>query len=152
MEQLLHPRDVSAAFKDFAIEIGPKAAAHLSITTDSVPCYCGIYPNGHSARAGGVAEYFSVRAGSWDELLVAAREEWAQRSDLNAENKTKALALKIIELTFQHGECTDAMLRADFDAAEVERYGAQAVERANTMAERGPFEIIRLAGANARAA
>jgi hypothetical protein len=59
------------------------------------------------------------------------------------------MALKIISLTSQYGQCTDAGLRAYFDSPMVERWGKEACVQANIMSSKGPFEITMVRGANA---
>lgn len=84
--------------------------------------------------------------------LAWVEAEWeAKRAEVDTQ-LTKAIALAIIRLTHEFGACTDAQLRGDFDARDVDRLGVAAVELANTMAERGPFSIEVAGGANDRSA
>jgi hypothetical protein len=98
------------------------------------------------------SDFVKSQGATWREMIASAEADWESRK-ANVETKTiRALALAIIRLTYDLGECTDAALRAEFHAADVERYGAEAVATANGMAEGAPFSISVLAGANDEAA
>ena len=61
----------------------------------------------------------------------------------------RAMALAIIQQTMDFGECTDAALRAEFSASDVEAFGPAAIEEANQLSENRPFDIVPMRGANA---
>lgn len=84
----------------------------------------------------------------WRLAIAAVEAEFDRRQETRVARTTEAMALAIIRLTYGHGECTDAMLRAEFDARDVERLSGAAVERANVMADRGPFSVTVAGGAN----
>jgi hypothetical protein len=75
--------------------------------------------------------------------------KWEEYRERFAQTVTRKMALAIIRLTDEFGECTDAALRDEFDAGQVAAYSAEACALANTMAAKGPFTIIAVAGANA---
>lgn len=148
MEKALTPREARDAFDAFTKEVGPKASVYVSLSGHSGKAlYCSVNPNGILGK-----EQFHVCADTFEELLAAVRAAWITHGDTFTANKIRALALKIIEITHDLGECTDAALRASFDPRDIERHGAQAVELANAMSEHRPFTIIATVGTNARAA
>jgi hypothetical protein len=147
-------REAREAFYDFLAEVG--SSAHLHVTINNVTGWgsdtnlsATVYPKGLTGV--GSREQFDARADTYRELLAALREAWASRADAYAATTLRAMALKIIEITADIGECTDAALRADFDAKDVERFAAIAADTANTLAAGGPFEVIVTSGANSNA-
>jgi len=85
---------------------------------------------------------------TYRELLADCEAKWAAHSDLHAANTIREMALAIIAITADQGECTDAALRAKFDAADVRRHGDAACAQATEMASNGPFSIVTMSGAN----
>lgn len=150
------PKDIThaeamAAFKALVGQMG--AGADLSVGLDMGPygkpsgvLRATFWPNGLTASTG--RTQFGVAADSYRELLAASEAAWAERSDLHATNTIREMALAIISITADLGECTDAALRAKFDGADVTRYGDRACEAATEMASNGPFSIVKLSGAN----
>lgn len=141
----MSPAEGRVAFEAFAAEIGSRADTFVSLSRSAAgPALgCSLYPHG-------IGDKWIIRAEANDfaELLEAIREAWANNSEAHALKIVREMALAIIDLTDQIGECTDASLRARFDAADVTRYAAHAVAAANEMAGNGPFSIVALAGAN----
>lgn len=79
---------------------------------------------------------------TWESALAEVREAWgAKRADFEIAI-VRNIALAIIRITFDMGECTEQALRVEFSAADIERFGSAAIERANTMAEGAPFSIV----------
>lgn len=106
-----------------------------------------VSPLGVTAR-----DSFFVFGNTWRELIANVRDEWTKRADLTAANTIRAMALKIIAITADRGECTDSALRADFDSRDVLRYAEAAAEQANELAAGGPFTVVKMSGANDLAA
>ena len=136
-------RDALIAFR---AEVSEKAYASMGLNHG----YGGLidaslYPQGlcHSDRT---AIY--VKADSYREALDKLRAQWLEAEGLAATNTIRAMALRIITLTAEFGECTDAALRADFTARDVLRHADAAAELASEFASNGPFTVVRLTGAN----
>lgn len=136
-----------AAFKAFAKAAGSacQVYVHLSSTTGAPALDGSIYTKGICGNGGAT---LTAHGNSYRELLAACEAKWAEHSDLHASNIIRELALAIIAITADQGECTDAALRAKFDAADVARYGDHACAEATAMASNGPFSIVKLSGAN----
>lgn len=82
----------------------------------------------------------------YDEFVKA----WREREVEHTTKTVSAMALEIIRLTDELGECSDAALRAsNFSTLEIQRHGAAACEAAERMALKGPFRISLAAKANA---
>ncbi len=148
MRDLTHA-EARDAFKTFARSIGPRCDKSIGLETSS----WDKLPEALSATfwidgITGNGQRFVVRAGTYRDLLAAAEAEWADRSDLHAITVTREMALAIIAITADQGECSDAALRATFDAADIKRFGEQACAQATEMASNGPFSIVSLSGAN----
>lgn len=134
------------AFAAFSRTIGSKARTFVSLDRGEYghpALSAAIYPNDIVGK-----ERIHVNGDSYLDLLDACEAAWAERSDLHATNTIREMALKIISITADQGECTDAALRATFDAVDVARYGEAACEQATEMASNGPFSIVKLSGAN----
>lgn len=141
--------EAHVAFEAFAASVGPKAewSARLNSfrrVTDANFLGASIWPKG----IGTGSTCLSVEAANYNDLLAALEAAWAEHSDLYAANTIREMALAIISITADLGECTDAALRAKFDGADVTRYGDRACEAATEMASNGPFSIVKLSGAN----
>lgn len=106
-----------------------------------------IRPEGHMK-----GDTVTVFAETWRDLVEKSRDEIAARADHRAVAVTRAMALKIIEITADLGECTDRALRAEFDAKDVTAYSARAAEQANELASNGPFSVVITDGANGQPA
>lgn len=134
--------EMQEAIRLIRAEGGPKCEAFFNLSGQSLGV--SIYPKG-------ILDHETICKSStdWREALAAARAEFASRAQMHAEQTTQALASAIIRITFETGACSDAQLRgADFDAADVARFGQLAVERANAMADKGPFVLTITPAAN----
>lgn len=149
METIKTAADAREAFKAFANGIGPEADIHVSLVLSRFSSEknnalsLSVYPRGFTKDAA-----FWVDAPDWSSLLTAAKEKWAEHIDEHAARTIRAMALAIIRITAELGECTDAALRSEFSDAEVRRHGEQACADADDIAGRGPFSITRFGGAN----
>jgi hypothetical protein len=131
-------------------DIGAKAEVYIrvSVQQGSIPYELTIYPDGISlGRTRLCYEGENLR-----QMMEAAEAGWREHEALHHAGLIRKMALAIISLTTDLGECTDAALRAEFAAHEVARFGKRACEQATAMAGRGPFSIVTTAGANAEAA
>jgi len=136
--------EAKAELTALANEIGSKAEVYAHLVSHHSRLLSGcINPYG-------ILDRTSIRAdgATWRELIDALREAWAEYADLHATNTIREMAVAIITITADLGECTDAALRAKFDGADVTRYGDRACEAATEMASNGPFSIVKLSGAN----
>jgi hypothetical protein len=140
--------EARAAFRSLSAEINPRADVFVSVNggTTGSDLRATVYPEGMTRSAS-----FPIFGDTWRELLDAARSEWAKRSATYNAATIRAMALKIIEVTADIGECTDRALRADFGLGDVERFAEAAAEQANALAAGGPFSVTITSGANARA-
>lgn len=144
------PTEIHAELKALIEQIGPKAEVYVHLGTGHTaasPISGSIYAYGigSSMRDG----HIHVDADTFEGVIEGLREKWAEHAENHRLNTVRTMALAIIRLTTEHGECTDAALRAEFDAGVVNRWGADACALADEMAGKGPFSIIKLSGANA---
>lgn len=142
--------ELSEALRAFREEMGSKAHVSISLSAGeyaSLRVLCIAYPKGVVQD-----EQLAAQGDTWMAAIEAARAEWEKRSEARAENTTKALALAIIRLTAEHGSCTDAALRPEFDMNDIARFGEAAVSMANDMSRLAPFAIVTAAGSNVEAA
>lgn len=141
------------AFDAFCESVGPKCTTSVHLgsgrgySRERTTLVAYFQPKGYSGT-GERNPSFSLYADSYRDLLAACEAQWAEHSDLHVSNVIREMALAIIAITADQGECSDAALRAKFDAADVTRYGDRACEQATAMASNGPFSIVKLAGAN----
>ena len=130
-------------------EVGTRAHVYLNVSEDNDDdqlVYAAVYPTGL-----GHSPPFSIYAKEWDEVFSLLRAKWETKSDKYRLDTIRKMALAIIRLTAENGECTDAALRTDgFSQEELARYGADAVVDADDIAGNGPFSIQSItAGVNA---
>lgn len=136
---------IQAACDALKAKMGAKAVVQVTIgASERHQVFCR--PNGWQG------DWSIIEYGDPLEALAKAEARLDERAAEMAEKTVKALALAIIRITHEFGACTDAQLRGDFEARDVETLGGQVVELANTMAERGPFEIVLAGEANVGAA
>jgi hypothetical protein len=97
-----------------------------------------LYPLGICASQG---ERFS--GATWSEAFRKARK-WALTGGVVYSNATiRRMALAVIEITDEHGECTEARLIAkDFSREAVLTFHALACQRANEMCHGTPFSVV----------
>ena len=135
------------AFAAFQLELGAEAhvSADLSLNwyRPKGLVFASIYPRDLTK-----GENFTVHADRWDDLLQASKDENAKREDLRRDHTIRSMALKIIELTADLGECTDRALRSEFPARDVQLYAKDAADKANDLAAGGPFAVLITDGAN----
>lgn len=130
------PQEIHEELKALCAEISPKAEAHI-ITSSTYMLACSIEPDGTLGKV-----RLSAKAKEWSEVVPALRAAWEGHRDLHASNLIKGMALAIIRLTAEHGECTDQALRVEFAQQDIDRYGEQSAELATEMGGKGPFKII----------
>lgn len=140
------PAEITAAIKTLCSEIGQSADVNISIGSSGMSA--GLWPRGIctdvSLWVHGQTEF--------EGAIAALRAKWEEHRDLHASNTTKGMALAIIRLTAELGECTDAALRCEFPQSDIDRYGDEATALATEMGGNGPFEIVRVASNLAEAA
>lgn len=147
----LTPSEARDAFRALQTEIG-SGCIYVSLNATARAPRPALNASVYGPR-GVVGEMrFSVSADTFAELIEAVRAKHAETRDAHDATAIRAMALKIIELTADHGECTDAALRQHFDAGDVARLGDRAAADANEIAAGGPFAIVALGGSNAEAA
>lgn len=141
------PQEIREAVLALIKEMGPGATLSVEVHSrrGAQPIWAFAQPLGYSKDAPTISLY----ADDWAEAIEGVRAAWAEMSERVHAETIKKMALAIIRITAEQGECTDAALRTEFDLTDCERYGEAACEKANEMAANGPFSIRQLAGANA---
>lgn len=149
------PIEYREQVQKFLPSISPKAELFTKIETEiySKKLYsASLYPLGISSRSDD--GHLRVQAETIDELWSEIQTKWAAHLARHRRHVTRRMALAIIRITAELGECTDAALRncGEFDDAQVRAYGEAACVDANEIAGKGPFSIVVMGGANAEAA
>lgn len=141
------PQEVHAELVALAAEIGP--GAHLLVSVTASDYSNGLSGSVYPVGVTGSSVCLHTRsAESWEGVISEMRLRWEDHRDLHASNATKGMALAIIRLTAENGECTDGALRCEFVQQEIDRYGDAAAALATEMGGNGPFEIVRLGVGN----
>jgi hypothetical protein len=134
--------DIKRHIKAIAAVVGPQVIASASVSINKYEqheCSIALYLDDYY-RGG---EYF--RADTWSEAIAAAYEWASTRSAIWRDTMIRKLALAIIDLTDQHGECTERLLLTrDFTSATVREFHEAACARANEMAGGAPFRVVLL--------
>lgn len=145
------PLEARAEFRAIAKEVGPKAEIYARLNTsrwakhDAVSFSASLYPTG----VGNGGAQIEATGESLADLVLGIRAAWAVREAAYVIEQTRKMALAVIRITFDQGECSDAAIRAEgFTDADLTRYGEAACEQANAMSERRPFSIRTLGGSN----
>lgn len=137
------PKEVGAFLIELGSNAGPKSNTYASIQANG-DCSLSLYPAGIT-REGHVSGSGKDWAVASDQII----KNWhAQRSNHRTVTIRK-MALEIIQITADQGECTDRALRLTFAQTEIDELGAEAAEMANEMASNGPFSIKATSQANA---
>jgi len=144
------PTEIKAALKAIAVDAGPKAYASIDISADSrATISAGLYPEGIT----GHSMCIRVEADDFSEVIDKLNRAWEARRDLQDKQTIRKMALSVIEISTDHGECSDAALRgAGFSQRQIDAMGATACSEATRLAAGGPFSIVATIGANAAAA
>lgn len=99
-----------------------------------------IYPAGITGR--GDEPRTHIKAAAWPEAFALARAWIANHTTVHRDNRIRAMALAIIDLTDQHGRCDRAMLRRrEFSDAEIDTIKDAACQRASEMSANAPFAV-----------
>ncbi|MGY3527245.1 hypothetical protein [Bradyrhizobium sp. USDA 4452] len=136
------------AVREFLPQVGVKAELYTSIEHASWKkgAYSvSLYPHGITNSHRG---YLRTEANSIGELWADIQAKWAEHKEAHRQQVTRQMALAIIRITTELGECTDAALRNEFDPAQIASYGKDACTEADAMGGRGPFSITMKGGAN----
>lgn len=144
------PQEIKNEIDAIASELGKKAYVSLHIGSGPVWNNDGAlsltaYPQG----IGSDKHRISVNAHAFEDAILLLRASIGESvAKINADTIRK-LAIAIMTLTADAGECSDAGLRAQgFAQSEIDQHGKAACEEATRIGSGGPFEIVRLSGAN----
>lgn len=146
------PPEIQAALAEIRAEGSKNAYISLSISLSShnigAEVSASFYPDDiigqHKVHAKG---------DSFEEAIKNLRAKWDEEKSLANRNAIRKMALAIIEITTDRGECSDAALRgAGFFQSQIDRIGPLACEEATRLAAGGPFSILATTGTNAIAA
>ena len=153
---VIHNTDLTTAeardaFNALAKEIG-SGRIFVSLNDKSWARAPALHASVYGVRGMGDDRRFAVEADTFRDLIDEIRAKHAETADVHDKATIRKMALKIIELTADFGECTDAALRQHFDAKEVAQLGERAAADANEIAAGGPFSIVAIGGSNAEAA
>ena len=134
---------VTDAFKTLRAEIGRDAYLSASLNTDpwedKSAIFASIYPEGLLVND----TAFRVYADTWEDLVANTRLRWEERRGSMHRKVTRDMALAIILITADMGECTDAaLIAAGFASDKVKALAAIAAEEATSLADNGPFTVV----------
>lgn len=141
------PQEIQTALREIRTDAGAYAYISMHVDGDdrAEPVSIALYPYGLTKDEG----YLGVAAATFESALERLRKAWTKQREEFRRKVTRKMALAIIRITDQFGECSDAALRDEFDHAKVRSLGEEACALANTMAGKGPFQITTVRGANA---
>ena len=138
LTEAMTARDLGAHIRALESLMGGTPAAIYS-ECRSGKATLSLYPNGITG-SGDVRHH--VYAPTWPEAFAAARAWIANHATVHRDNRIRAMALAIIDLTDQHGRCDRAMLvRRQFSGAEVDDLKVAACQRASEMSANSPFSV-----------
>ena len=143
-------REIKDAMDFLAAEVGTeKCVATLYLNTDSTGLFAQCRPHGYGIGT----PCFTVSGDDEmdvEDVLTRLRQKTLDAMDDVKAERLKKMAMTIISESTIHGSCSDASLRSEgFTQIEIDAFGAEACKEANAMADKGPFSIVVLDGANA---
>lgn len=141
------PHEIVTAIKALEQKVGPKSQVYVSLRACGLSA--SLYSKGICQERDDVSA-IGVNADGSDfaEILTALEANWLAAKAGRNERIIEKMALEIIRLTAEFGQCTDAALRAEF-GADVADLSGLATVKANEMAQNGPFEVVVMRSANA---
>jgi len=84
----------------------------------------------------------TIYGDTWPDAITAARAFLATHATVHRDNRIRAMALAVIDLTDQFGRCDRAMLaRREFSGAEIDALKDAACVRASEMSANSPFSV-----------
>jgi hypothetical protein len=140
----MSPAEIKARLATLCASVGPNASAsvHIGISFGG-DVYAALRPDGYGSETN-----LTAYGSSFDEALSGIERAWLEHAVSHRSATVRKMALTVIELTSDHGCCTDAALRAEFGAHDVKALGAAAVAEATRLSEGGPFRILETEGSN----
>lgn len=149
---MMTPTEFRNAMFTLQRTIGPKAQVFLSMSADEYadrkaqPLHISIYPFGLGSNNERMETgYFAT----FDELHADMLSTWSRYEIIHRQRLIKRMALAIIRIQDDQGECNTAALRiAGFEANEITTHGEAACAEANAIAGKGPFLIRAVAKSN----
>lgn len=141
MTRDLTTAEALAELKSFVHSIGEAATLSIALypfNPDSHPVHWVLLPDGYGEGAWRMTGDTETLGSA----LAEARARYANEQADREREIIRRLAMTIISITYEHGECTDAALRiAGSSKALIEKFGAAACLVANAIAGSGPFSI-----------
>jgi hypothetical protein len=130
---------LEAACQDIKSMIGPKADVYIGVSDHSIGRgHVSVHPDGICGKG---EKYF--HASTWTEAFTAARAWASTHKPVRRNNIIRKMALAIISITDEFGECAEARLRAaDFSREDITEFHEAACARAGEMAMGSPFSVL----------
>ena len=141
------PKEFKSAIEAFVPKLGERGKVYVSIHYGVEGALeAGVYTNWPMGDP-----CFRAHADTFSDLFPLICDRWEAYKDAHRTKTIRKLALEIIRITAEFGECTDAHLRGvySFSAKDVTELGTLACADANAIAGNGPFSIVANGGANA---
>jgi len=139
LAEAMTARDLVAHEVALRKSLGPSADVYFSLNGDGA--VVSLYPAGMISSAPGYSSKWIYQP-TWPEAIDAARAWIASHGAVHRDNRIRAMALAIIDLTDQHGRCDRSMLaRRNFTVAELDDLTAAACQRAGELAGNAPFRV-----------
>jgi hypothetical protein len=148
MERVMTPTEIKSALEEIRAEGSAMAYISLSVSisyhNSGSVISASFYPDDITGQ-----HKIHAKGDSFAEAIENLRAKWNEEKSLANRNAIRKMALAIIEITTDRGECSDAALRgAGFHQVQIDRIGLLACDEATRLAAGGPFSIRQTAGAN----
>mgnify|MGYP005816996013 CR=1 FL=1 len=144
------PYEYRDAVKALLCKVGLRAEIYTSFNDEGPLYHASLYPRGIAGSSSRDDGYLRVEDDTFEGLFGKLSDAWSGYEGRHRDQVIRKMALLIIRITADLGECTDAALRqsGEFDVGQIAAYGEDACRDANDIAGRGPFSITRKRGAN----
>lgn len=131
--------DLIAHEKSIAATLGPKADTYASTNRHEAGAHIMVYPDGICGKDR--PHHFNAPA--WPEAIRQAYAWASTRKTVWRDDLIRRMALAVIDLTDQHGKCTERLLRGrDFTRDDVIEHHEAACVRAGEMSGNAPFRVV----------
>lgn len=143
---LMSPKEIVAEMARIEQLLGgPPATVYVHVGRGDHPLSATCYMSGIASRD---ERRFGAVAHEWDELFENIKIAWRSYEATYVFETVRKIALEIIKITAERGECSEAAIRAcrDLSPEQIDAFIDRAVDDANAIASNGPFSVIRVAG------
>jgi hypothetical protein len=145
MTEAMTAADLFAECNRLRAAFGPKAEVHLMVQdgrygAGDTSVYLSVRPTGEYNRD---SPYLTYRGRAWADAFSTAHKDASSYFTVLRNATIRKLALAIIEITDEHGHCTEVLLLSKgFPSTDIADFHVDACVRASEMCANAPFRVV----------